>query len=342
MTNLKYVTREEKRACKIKKEVEEYGFRFIRIVEHNYNDIEKTLVELKSLSCGHIFTCTFNKIRYKGRKGDKFCTKRECRKKMKPRTTSSKKWSTQRVEKVLSIAETNLIVNPSIFEIRKKENKKYYIVTLVCADCGEVNEAAIGSLGQIEKGVRKKVFCTHCSRERRNNEVLRFFKAHHPTLEFIKTFFSREDEKEKTVYRCTIHDREYTVDTSTVFTKDKYRIPNLSGCPDCATSGIKTDAPYLVYYLRIWDEDINKWIYKIGITKGISKYDAFRRMKQINKNMQLVEIVGKFDDYYAAREEELRLHELHKKDAIAPEYMENKVNSGGTEFFWRDVLKADK
>ena len=340
MTDLQYVTKEIKRANKIKKEAEKYGFRFIRIVEHNYNDIEKTLVELKSLSCEHKFTCTLNKIRYKGRKGDKFCTRRECRKKNKTRNTS-KKWSTQRVENVLSISETNLKVDPSIFEVRKKENKKYYIVTVVCEDCGEVNEVAISSLGQIENGKRKKVFCTHCFRERRNNELFEFFKAHHPTLEFIKTFFSKEEEKEKTIYRCTIHDKEYTVDTTTVFTKDEYRIHNLSGCPDCATSGIKPNSPYIVYYLRIWDEEMYQWLYKIGITWGTSKYDAYRRMKQISKNMQLVEIVGEFDDYYAAREEELRLHELYRKDSIAVEYMESKVTSGGTEFFWRDVLEAD-
>lgn len=336
----KYITKEEKRTIKVKKKVEEYGFKFIRIVEHYFKDIDNTTVEVDSLECKHRFISRLSCLRLKNKKGDKLCTKSTCRKKRKEKQ-KRRKWDIKRVEKTLKKSLlTNLEVDPAVYEKTMSKGKNIK-VALICVDCGEINYVNVSDLNKLESEKTNNIFCIYCSRERRNKEVEEFFKKYHPDLEFIKTFRQEGQRHEKTMYKCKIHKTVYVVKTGNIFTRDKDSVYRLSGCPECATSGIKHDSSYIVYYLRMWDEELLQWLYKIGITWGKEKVDAKRRMKQISKKMQLVEIVGEFEDYYAARAEESRLHELYKKDSVPIEYMEKKVSNGGSEFFWKDVLEVD-
>ena len=338
MTEFKYQTKEEIRTKKVAEEVEKCGFKFIRVIKHIFKDIERTKVEAESLECKHKFETTLGGLREKKRKGDKLCTKSTCRKKY-DKYDKRRKWDIERVKDSLDKGDTNLKVDPSVYEITREEG--YPKVKLVCKDCGVISYIPLITIRNLETGRRNKVHCVHCTRERKNKDVEEFFKEYHPNLEFIKTFREEGQLDERTMYRCKTHKKVYIGYTKNLFTREKHLIPYVSGCPECATSGIKHDYPYIVYYLRIWDEELLQWLYKIGITWGTEKADAERRMKQISKKMQLVEIVGEFDNYYAARAEELRLHELYKKDSVPIEYMEERVNNGGSEFFYRDVLEAD-
>lgn len=129
----------------------------------------------------------------------------------------------------------------------------------------------------------------------------------------------------KTTFQCA-EGHEWKADPAAVL--------SVSGCPECATSGIDLSKPGILYYLRI--EDRNYTLWKIGITNT----DVKRRFKG---DLRKVTTIATWE-YEQLKEGYDKEQSLLRKYSDSLYLGVDKLLSrgGNTELFVKDVLGLDK